>query len=117
VHGELVVRAAHGAVADVHVERARFDGELSLVVVEAEVGRPQLERDCLRLPWLEGDPLESLELADRLQDARARLREDASPESAAGSPTTTTVTADALATLTAAPDPAAEVQEVSQPCA
>lgn len=37
-HGELVVQAAHGAVADVHVEAARFDGELSLVVVEAKAG-------------------------------------------------------------------------------
>ena len=45
------------------------------------------------------------------------LREDASPESAAGSPTTTTVTADAWAALTAAPNPAVDVQEVSQPCA
>src|SRR5450631_2876278 len=45
------------------------------------------------------------------------LRDDASPESAAGSPTTTTVTADAWAALTAAPNPEVDVQEVSQPCA
>jgi hypothetical protein len=45
------------------------------------------------------------------------LREDTSPLSAAGSPTTTTVTSDALAALTAAPNPLAEVHEVSQPCA
>ena len=45
------------------------------------------------------------------------LREDASPESAAGSPTATTVTSDARAALTAAPNPAVDVQEVSQPCA
>ena len=45
------------------------------------------------------------------------LREDASPESADGSPATITVTADALAALTAAPKPAVDVQEVSQPCA
>ena len=43
------------------------------------------------------------------------LREDASPESAAGSPATITVTADALAALTAAAKPDADVQEVSQP--
>ena len=45
------------------------------------------------------------------------LRDDASPESAAGSPTTTTVTSDAFAALTAAPNPLVEVHEVSQPCA
>src|SRR5450755_4937853 len=45
------------------------------------------------------------------------LREEASPVSAAGSPTTTTVTSDAWAALTAAANPVVEVQEVSQPCA
>src|SRR6266487_3161599 len=45
------------------------------------------------------------------------LREDASPESAAGSPTTTTVTSDACAALTAAPNPDVDVHAVSQPCA
>ena len=45
------------------------------------------------------------------------LRDDASPESAAGSPTTTTVTSDAWAALTAAAKPDVDVQEVSQPCA
>ena len=45
------------------------------------------------------------------------LREEASPLSAAGSPTTTTVTAAACAALTAAPNPAVEVHEVSQPWA
>src|SRR5260370_22700543 len=45
------------------------------------------------------------------------LREDASPESAAGSPTTTTVTADALAALTAAPNPEVHLHPVSPPCA
>ena len=45
------------------------------------------------------------------------LREDASPESEAGSPATITVTAAAWAALTAAPNPEVDVQEVSQPCA
>jgi len=45
------------------------------------------------------------------------LREDASPESAAGSPATTTVTAAALAALTAAPNPDVDVHAVSQPWA
>ena len=45
------------------------------------------------------------------------LRDDASPESAAGSPATTTVTADAWAALTAAANPEVDVQEASQPCA
>src|SRR5690348_18441120 len=68
-HGELPVQAAHRAVADVDVKAARFDGELSLVVVEAEFRGPQRERNLLRLAGPQRHPLESVEPAHRLQDA------------------------------------------------
>src|SRR5580693_5835800 len=45
------------------------------------------------------------------------VRDDASPLSEDGSPTTTTVTAADCAALTAAPNPDVDVQLVSQPCA
>src|ERR1700732_3753464 len=69
VHGELPVQAADGAVTDVHVEAAGLDGELPVVVVEAEVRGPQRERHRPGLAVRERDPLEPVEPTDRLQDA------------------------------------------------
>ena len=68
-HGELALQAADRAVADVHVDGAGFDDELSRGVgVEADVARPQGERDCLGLAWRQRDPLESVKPANGLQD-------------------------------------------------
>jgi hypothetical protein len=74
MHRELSVQAAERAVADIDVDGARLDDELPGVVgIEADVARPQRERNGLGLAWRQRDPLESVESPYRLQDSRPVL--------------------------------------------
>ena len=61
------------AVTDPHVERARLDDELALVVVEAQLLRTEREPHRLVCPGRQRHALEPFELLDRLQDARVTL--------------------------------------------
>src|ERR1019366_4348504 len=66
-------QTADRAVTDPDVDRPGLHRELTLLVVEAEVRAAQGERDRLRLPRREGHPLEALESAHGLEDARVAL--------------------------------------------
>src|SRR5438132_344172 len=60
LHGELALQAADRAVADVNGDRTGFYDKLPLVVVGADVARPQGEGDGLGLARCQRDPLESV---------------------------------------------------------
>src|ERR1700704_2634460 len=67
--GETRGHGRRRAVADVHLDRARFDAGLTGVVVEADVVGGEGERHRPLRTGCQGDPLEAPELADRLHDA------------------------------------------------